>query len=130
MIRIALYLWAGPNTAVGLAWALLARLTGGGWSLHTGVIEAYGGWVRIILMHLPYVPNGALAITIGHVVLAQTRAALDLTRSHERVHVRQYEKWGPIFVPAYLLAGLWLWAHGKNPYRDNPFEVQAYERPR
>lgn len=128
MIRIALYLWASPNTLVGLAWAMLARLTGGGWAIHTGVVESYGGWARHILINMPFVRNGALAITIGHVVLAQTQSALEVTRAHERVHVKQYERWGPFFMPAYVLAGLWQWAHGKDPYQYNPFEVQAYDR--
>ncbi len=126
MKRLPLYLWACPNTLVGLAWALLARATGGGWSIHTGVIEAHGGWVKPILERLPFVRGGAMAITIGHVVLAQTRAALDVTRTHERVHVKQYERWGPLFTPAYVLAGAWQWARGNDPYRDNPFEVEAY----
>jgi hypothetical protein len=43
-----------------------------------------------------------VAITLGHVVLATTESALKKTRSHERVHVRQYERWGPFFIPAYL----------------------------
>jgi len=125
-MRLLFYLWASPNTLVGLAWVLLARLTGGGWSIHTGVIEAHGGWVRPMLQRLPFVQGGALAITIGHVVLAQTRGVHDITRQHERVHVKQYERWGPLFTPAYVLAGLWQWARGNDPYRDNPFEVEAY----
>jgi hypothetical protein len=122
------YLWASPNTLVGLAWALLARVTGGGGAVHTGVVEAHGGWVTPLLKRLPFVKGGAAAITIGHVVLAQNQAQLDRTRSHERVHVKQYERWGPLFTPAYVLAGLWQWAHGKDPYRDNPFEVEAYDK--
>ncbi len=126
MLTLIRYLWVSPNTLIGLAWALLARITGGGWSLHTGVIEAHGGWVKALLQRLPFVTGGALAITIGHVVLAQSAHALHITRTHERVHVRQYERWGPLFTPAYVLAGLWQWMRGKDPYRDNPFEVQAY----
>ncbi|MEM6504988.1 MAG: hypothetical protein AAF711_05940 [Planctomycetota bacterium] len=126
MRHLFLYLWTSPNTLVGLMWVLLARLTGGGWSVHTGVVEAHGGWVKPILQRLPFVKDGALAITIGHVVLAQTEAALSVTREHERVHVRQYQRWGPLFVLAYVGAGVWMWARGKDPYRDNPFEVEAY----
>ena len=48
------------------------------------------------------------------------------TRAHERVHVRQCERWGPLFVPAYLGVSLWLMARGRDAYRDNPFEVEAY----
>ncbi len=121
------YLWAGPNSLVGLIWVLLARLTGGGCSVHTGVVEAHGGWAKPILKRLPFVKNGAAAITVGHVVLAQSVAELERTREHERVHVRQYERWGPLFVFAYLAAGLWQWAQGNDPYRDNPFEVEAYK---
>lgn len=120
------YLWASPNTIVGLAWVLLVCLTGGGCRIHTGVIEVQGGWAKPLLQHLPMVKNGALAITLGHVVVAQTQAALDVTRNHERVHVKQYERWGPMFTPAYILAGLWQRAQGNDPYRDNPFEVEAY----
>lgn len=127
MIRFAAYLWASPNTLVGLAWVLLAQFTGGGASIHTGVIEAHGGWLKPILQRLPFVRNGASAITIGHVVLAQTQDALHVTRTHERVHVRQYERWGPLFTPAYVLAGVVQWARGNDPYRDNPFEVEAYD---
>ncbi|MGB0766883.1 MAG: hypothetical protein ACPGYV_04160 [Phycisphaeraceae bacterium] len=126
MMFVLFYLWAGPNTLVGLAWALLARVTGGGWSLHSGVVEAYGGWASWLLRRMLFVKGGALAITIGHVVLSQTRAGLDATREHERVHVRQYERWGPLFLPAYYGAGLWQWLRGRDPYRDNPFEVEAY----
>lgn len=73
-------------------------------------------------------PGGqfALAITFGHVVLGQTDAALDISHRHELVHVRQYERWGPLFGPAYLLCSLVLWIIGRRPYRDNPFEVEAF----
>ncbi len=65
-------------------------------------------------------------MTLGHVVIARTIELHDLTRTHERVHVRQCERWGPLFVPAYLLASLVQWARGRNPYMDNPFEREAY----
>jgi len=120
------YLWASPYTLHGMVMALYARITGGGWAIHSGVIEAHGGILPHILKQMPFVKGGARAITIGHVVLARDAQSLDATRTHERVHVRQYERWGPMFLPAYLLAGAWQWAHGKDPYRDNPFEVEAY----
>jgi len=68
----------------------------------------------------------ALALTFGHVVFGQTEAALDLSRVHERVHVRQYERWGIAFVPAYLICWLILSLRGRDGYRENPFEVEAY----
>ena len=48
------------------------------------------------------------------------------TIPHEMVHVRQYERWGPAFGPAYLLCSFWLWLRRKDAYRDNPFERQAF----
>ncbi|MDO8964417.1 MAG: hypothetical protein Q7W30_08015 [Coriobacteriia bacterium] len=45
---------------------------------------------------------------------------------HEHVHVRQYERWGPFFLPAYAISSLVQLARGGDPYRDNRFERQAY----
>lgn len=67
-----------------------------------------------------------MAMTLGHIILGQTEAALDVSRDHEHVHVRQYERWGPFFLPAYLGCSFVLWMQGRDAYRDNPFEVAAY----
>ena len=68
---------------------------------------------------------GAAALTLGHTVLAQTRADAEYTRDHELVHVQQYERWGPLFLPAYLLASVWAHLAGRHYYRDNAFEAEA-----
>jgi hypothetical protein len=65
-------------------------------------------------------------MTLGHVILGQDRLTLDIVRDHEHVHVRQYEVWGPAFLPAYLGCSAWLWVARRDPYLDNPFEVAAY----
>jgi hypothetical protein len=65
-------------------------------------------------------------MTLGHSILGQSAAALDIARDHEHVHVRQCERWGPLFPFAYLGISLWLWLIGRDAYRDNPFEVEAY----
>jgi len=44
------------------------------------------------------------------------------------VHVRQFERWGPLMGPAYLGCSLVLWLMRRRPYRDNPFERQAFEQ--
>lgn len=44
---------------------------------------------------------------------------------HELVHVDQYGRWGPFFIPAYLVASLWARLKGHEAYRDNPFELAA-----
>jgi len=72
--------------------------------------------------------KGAMACTLGHTILGQTDAALDISRAHELVHVRQFERWGPLMGPAYLGCCLVLWLMRRRPYRDNPFEREAYEQ--
>lgn len=65
------------------------------------------------------------AITLGHIVIAcsaQQQAAL---RAHERVHVAQYELWGPIFLLAYPLESLFQLLRGRKAYLDNRFEIAA-----
>jgi hypothetical protein len=118
------YVWAAPATALGLGVAMLA-LPRGRARLVDGVIEAEGPLLDWALRRVIPLAGGAAAITIGHVVVGRDRAALDVTRPHERVHVRQYERWGALFVPAYLLASLWAWARGGHAYFDNAFERAA-----
>jgi hypothetical protein len=118
-------LWALPWTLVGAIVGLLGIASGGRIALHCGVLECHGGLVARLLERLP---NEPMAMTLGHVVLGRTDAALDITRKHERIHVRQYERWGPLFVPAYLLCSFVLWIRGQDPYRQNPFEREAFER--
>ena len=66
------------------------------------------------------------AMTLGFSILGRSAESLDRCRQHEMVHVRQYAIWGPLFGPAYLLCSLYLWIRGRDAYRENPFEVQAY----
>jgi hypothetical protein len=122
------YMWAAPATAIGLAAASLA-LPNGRLTLVEGVVEAHGPLLRTLLTCLP-LPGGVVALTLGHVVLARDEAALDATRAHERVHVQQYERWGPFFLPAYLGASLWALARGRHVYFDNCFERDARWRAR
>lgn len=69
------------------------------------------------------------AITLGHVVLAVDARAMWRWRQHERVHVRQYERWGALFFPLYLGASLWALARGGSAYRDNALEREAFAPP-
>ena len=118
------YLWASPATFVGLvvAFALLRR---GRAALVDGVIEAHSPMLGFALNRLTPLAGGAAAMTLGHVVIGKNAQALEATRTHERVHVRQYELWGPFFVPAYFAAGLFELARGRHPYVDNRFERDA-----
>jgi len=91
-----------------------------------GVIEVHGGAVTFFLRHLTLLRGGAAAMTLGHVVLGVDRAALEFSREHERIHVRQVERWGPLFIPAYAVASFLAWIRGGSAYRDNAFEKEAY----
>lgn len=108
--------------------ALLAVLSGGRLHLRRGAIEASGGLLPRLLRVAVPIAGGARALTLGHVVLARTDSDLDATRAHERVHVRQCERWGPLFIPAYLSSSAWAGIRGRDAYRDNGFEREAYER--
>ncbi len=120
-------LWASPYTLLGLVIGGIGLCTGGRVQLRDGVVEFHGGAVAWFVRRLPG-GSFAMAITFGHAVLGRTEAALDISRSHERVHVAQYARWGPLFGPAYLLCSLVLWLRGKDAYRDNPFERDAFRR--
>jgi hypothetical protein len=125
--RLLGYAWASPNTAVGIFLGGLGMLLGAGARIVEGAIEFSGGRLGALLassaIGCPF-----RAVTLGHVILGTDAATLDCARSHEQVHVRQYERWGPFFLPAYLLSSLWQLACGRRCYRDNWFERQAYEQ--
>ena len=123
--RFTRYLWAAPASALGVILGAVGIAAGGRMSRHTGVLEVEGRLLAWGLTRLTWLEDGATAITFGHVVLARDQASLDWTRGHERVHVRQYERWGPLFIPVYVAASAWVMAHGRDPYWDNPFEREA-----
>jgi hypothetical protein len=104
---------------------VVALVTGGGAQRVGRVLEFHGGLLQRLLRRVP-IAGGASAMTLGHVVIARTKADLERSRRHELVHVAQYERWGPLFVPAYLACSAWLWLRGYDAYLDNPFEVEAY----
>lgn len=109
-------MWAGPASLVGL---LLAPFFDGR-RIEDGIVVAEGArWPRRLGWRYT-------AITFGHVVLA-TQALDEATMAHERVHVRQYERWGPLFFPAYLVASLVALLQHRDAYLDNPFEIEARE---
>ena len=119
-----LMIWASPWTALGLLIGVMGLAFGGKYVVRSGVVEFYGGLVSWLLERFPLQP---FAMTLGHCILGRSKSALDLSHDHELVHVRQYERWGVLFVPAYLMASVWVWLQGRNAYRDNPFEREAYE---
>jgi len=123
--RTVAYLWAGPNTLLGLMAGLLVLAFGGRAQIVRGVIEFHGGLIAALCAALP----GSLrfsAVTFGHVILGVGAPALVAAREHEHVHVRQYETSGPFFLMAYSASSAWEFLRGNCPYRDNYFERCAY----
>ncbi|MDB5326850.1 MAG: hypothetical protein JWM57_2419 [Phycisphaerales bacterium] len=124
--RLLAYAWAGPTTAVGLIATGAALASGGRARNVDGVLEVHGGFATFALRRLTLLQGGAAAMTLGHVVLGQDADSLARTRRHERVHVRQCERWGPLFLPAYLGTSAVLWLMRRDAYYDNFFEREAY----
>jgi hypothetical protein len=117
------YLWALPASLVGGAFAAIAAIAGARIAVVDGIVEATGGrLLRALASRSPFV-----AITVGHVVLAGDVRSLAACRTHERVHVRQYERYGAAFFVLYAGSSLWQLVRGGHPYRDNVFERQARE---
>lgn len=120
-------LWAGPCSLVGLMLGTGLLLCGGhcrriGYTLEFSrfatCTPAGSRWAR-----LPW-----QGITFGHVILGICAPKLQAIRSHEHVHVRQYERWGLFFFLAYPLASLLALLAGQRPYFDNVFERAAYSQ--
>lgn len=133
-------LWALPATLIGLVAGAGCMLAGARVRRHSGVLEVTlrgaakarrarrSGHVRLArrqassaALAWPFV-----AITFGHVVLAASPQDQSRHRAHERVHVRQYERWGPLFLLAYPAESAWQWLRGRRAYVDNRFEVAAH----
>jgi len=126
LLAFLAYLWVLPNSLFGVFVGLVGLITGGKSQIRRGCIEFYGGFVTWLLRRLGPGGGGVLAMTLGHTIIGQDAQGLAIARDHEHVHVRQYQCWGPLFIPAYLLCSGWVWLQKKDAYRDNPFEVEAY----
>ncbi|MEJ2481872.1 MAG: EamA family transporter [Gemmatimonadota bacterium] len=124
-MRTLQILWTLPNTLLGLAVGILAAF-GGSARINRGAIEISGPALSWLLRHLVPMAGGARALTLGHVVLGRDSRCLEECGNHERVHVAQYERWGPLFLPAYALSSLLALFRGSDPYLGNRFEREAY----
>jgi hypothetical protein len=113
------YVWAAPCSTLGLILALPMLITGARLRAQQGVLEV--AWRQApLLARCRFV-----AITFGHVVLGRSHTELSHLRTHEHAHVRQYERWGLLFLLLYPASSLWQLLRGKRPYLDNVFEVDA-----
>lgn len=126
-LKFTRLLWAAPCSAVGLVLALIPLVLGGKAKWSAGALE--------VTYRQSQASCGKLARTLpfrgivfGHVILAVTREELQYIGAHERVHVEQYERWGPLFFLAYGASSLWQLLKGRSPYWYNHFEIQARQR--
>jgi hypothetical protein len=117
-------LWAAPCSLIGLLIGAAMLLAGGRMRWADGALEcclelgALAAWLK---RHQPFV-----AITLGHVIIALQTEDLQRLHVHERVHVRQFERWGALMLLAYPAASVWAWWRGEDPYFANCFEREAY----
>lgn len=119
-VRTLAYAWAAPTTLVGLTAGALTLASGGSVQCRQGTLEFHGGFSRKFGEVC-----GFGAMTLGHVIIGLDVRTLDACRDHEQAHVRQVERWGAAFIPAYLLASAWAWSRGRHYYLDNWFERDA-----
>lgn len=123
-LRALRYAWAAPCSLVGLLLALAALASGSTARGIEGTLEVAGGRIPQSVSRLPRALRFS-AITFGHVILGVSHAALEFHRSHEHVHVRQYERLGILFFPLYCGSSLVQLVRGRNFYLDNRFEREA-----
>ena len=121
-MKVLRLLWPAPWTLLGLLLGASFLALGGRVRRRQHTLEFFGGRLGRWASLSPFA-----ALTLGHVILATCSAQADRLGPHERSHVRQYEAWGPLFVPAYLLAGAWAWLQGGHAHADNAFERQAVQ---
>lgn len=123
---VSAWRWLGPApvTLAGLLVAFAARATGGSVCWRDGALDVHGAAARLFLRCCnPLLRIGA--ITLGHVIVYRDASCAARLAAHERVHVRQYERWGFLLPPLYALASALAVARGGRAWHDNVFEVEA-----
>ena len=124
-LRLLRLLWVLPCSAVGALLGIAIIAFGGS-------ARRVGHTIEVALaVKQQHAPAWACrlrfsAITFGHVIAGQSHEVLVVLRTHERVHVRQYELLGPFFFLAYPAASLLALIRGQCPYHGNSFEKQAF----
>jgi hypothetical protein len=106
------FIWTSPNTLLGLILGALTfqlpRLEG--WSI------VFDRGPRGLSWLMPRL--GRSAMTVGFVILSAVPLEGRLL-AHEQHHVRQYMRWGPLFIPVYFLLAI------PFGYRRHPMERAA-----
>ncbi len=118
------YAWVFPVTLMGLVAVAMTKISGGSVRVVAGAIEAEGGFAAWVIHK--FLAGRVTAMTLGHVILGVDEERLSRARQHEHIHIRQYERWGVLFIPLYAASSILAWARGLHYYRDNVFEREAY----
>jgi hypothetical protein len=106
------FVWTLPNTALGLVAGLLTfqrPRVAHGLLLFDRTPRGLTAFLRAIHRE---------AMTLGYVVVSASPVEGRLL-AHERYHLRQYRRWGPLFIPVYLALAV---VYG---YRRHPMELAA-----
>jgi hypothetical protein len=77
-----------------------------------------------------YLDHGAMPIraqTLGRYIFAREPLSPEFVE-HEVEHVRQWERLGPLFLPAYLASSVSALVRRRHPYWTNRFELAARRR--
>jgi hypothetical protein len=80
-LRCMRYLWAAPNTFLGLLFIPLALVSHGRHPVVDGVLELHGGLIAQLLRRCTLRLGGASAMTLGHIVIGRDAPALAATRA-------------------------------------------------
>lgn len=106
------FIWTLPNTVIGL---VLGLLTFQAPRLHAGALVFDRG-PRGLTRAMRAMNRSAM--TVGFVIVSGVPVEGQLLL-HERHHIRQSMRWGPLFIPVYLLLAV---PYG---YRRHPMERAA-----
>lgn len=106
------FVWTLPNTLLGVLAGLLTfqvpRMKGGAL-----VFDRTPRGLTWLLLRM-----NRSAMTVGFVIVS-ARPLTPTALAHERHHVRQYCRWGPLFIPVYFALAV---PYG---YWRHPFEISA-----
>ena len=112
-------LWRSPNEALGrLAGAIVSRSSRR--TVRGATILEDPRYDRLFRL----VPRHPTAMTFGSTIVAR-RPLDDPLVAHELTHVEQYHRWGPLYLPLYLLGATWGLIRHRDSYTGNPFEARA-----
>lgn len=113
--------WTCWNTLLGRALARVFRCQHDG---NYADVRLYrpGTWLNTNF----FIKYNVLAVTIGDNVCRVDQS--QHTLNHETVHVFQFRRLGPLFLPVYYLASFWAWIVTGNGYWENVFEQAARDQ--